>query len=216
MSKEQLDDSTINKLIPQIFAQMRSNFDTATSSSSITDSNQVHRSNITTQSLLNELESLDKIITMVQNLDKTLKNATPKHIDRIHHVCQSTNTILDSWINIQSQAGYINRLMSDPLYLKFAHEQLVTGDTTTADEYLNLEQEEVEKLKRQLELEQQKKHAQQNVSNSSSSSRGREKNSINKSNSNIRRSVPVRSRPSGIPTRLARPTASSSRKMFRE
>ncbi|CCD26739.1 Duo1p NDAI_0I01700 [Naumovozyma dairenensis CBS 421] len=228
MSEELIDDSTINKLIPQIFDQMKSNFDATTTTMGSrtrrdTTNFSMSSSFTSTQSLLKELESLDKIIGMIENVDKTLKSASPQHLNRIYEVCKSTNTILDSWIDIQSQAGYITRLMNDPVYLKYSSDQLFNDDN--ADEYLALEVEETEKLKKQIEIEQQRKllatTERQTLSNSRPQVNVRSRTHVSKPV--VRRPVPTDSRgnrpkPSGIPTiptRLARSTASSSRKMFR-
>ncbi|CCF55902.1 hypothetical protein KAFR_0A04670 [Kazachstania africana CBS 2517] len=220
----QLDDITINKLIPQIFDQMRSNFD-------LTTRNKISvapTSAITTQSLLQELESLDKIIDMIDNIDKVLAGAAPKNIARIHEVCKSTNTILDSWINIQSQAGYIHRLMNKPAYVENLRNKLKGADGSVEQE-LNFEVEEVERLKQEIERQKQKQILQETNTTSSllnkasfrrraiPITRNAGKNIVSKSHVH-KREVPSKSTTSGIPTlnnKTAASTIKAQRKLFR-
>lgn len=181
-----------------------------------------HSSAITNQSLLRELESLDKIIPMIETVDDALQKALPSHLNRIHEICKSTNAMLDSWINIQSQAGYIHRLMSSEAYLKTATSQSASEDIPRAEEVIAAEVSEIEKLKQAIAEEEDHRigrdHA--NTMNATSATRKIPNNARN-TRGGIRRVPAVGSRlkrPSGIPSvssRLARPTASSSRKMFR-
>ena len=144
--QSQLDDSTIDKLIPQIFNEMRSNLNNTTnkfpkstgggaSDNISANSNSIRSFNsITTQSLLKESESLDKITAMIKNVTAALKNNLPVYVNQVHEVCKSTNSILDSWINIHCQAGYIHKLMSDQTYLKLINDRLHNENVNTNDE----------------------------------------------------------------------------------
>lgn len=209
MTDQSFDDNTINKLIPQIFDQMKSNFDVATSNMhSVVTQN----SSITTQSLIQESESLDKIIYMIEKLDKTLRTSSPSNITRMHEVCRSTNTILDAWIDIQSQAGYVHNMMDNKQYIKYLEEREKGVD------FLAEETKKVDELKKELDILKKSKQAEMNAAIT---------NSNNNNNNNInhasrgrisRTSFNRRNIRSGIPpviNRLAKPTGNSERKMFR-
>lgn len=220
-----LDTSTVNELIPQMFDQMRSNMGTS-NSKQINNSVPLTQagspsSAITTQSLLKELEALDKIIPMIETVDDALQKALPSHLNRIHEICKSTNAMLDSWINIQSQAGYVHSLMSSEAYLRTTS-QSSSEDIPRAEELIAAEVREIEKLKQAIVEEEENRMGRDhpNTMNVTSATR-KVPNSSRNARGGIRRGAAIRprlNRPSGIPSvssRLARPTASSSRKMFR-
>lgn len=220
---DKMDSSTVNKLIPQMFDQMRSNlgmkgFDQVNDSRTAKNSS---NSLVNTQSMLKELETLDKLIPMFESLNDSLQKSVPSHLERIHEICKSTSTTLDSWVNIQSQAGYINKLMDSEAYLEYSDAQLRKGDSAKAEALITEKTREIESLKQQVEAEKLKRISA-NESNSSDKtfgagrpgSSGRvAKSTVNKPALSSRMK-----RPSAIPkvtSRLTRPTASSSRKMFR-
>lgn len=218
-----MDTSTVNELIPQMFDQMRSNMGT-NNSKRINNSVPLTQagspsSAITTQSLLKELEALDKIIPMIETVDDALQKALPSHLNRIHEICKSTNAMLDSWINIQSQAGYIHRLMSSEAYLRTTS-QSSSEDIPRAEEVIAAEVREIEKLKQAIVEEEENRNGRDHANTMTSAIR-KIPNSSRNARGGIKRGAAIRSRlnrPSGIPSvssRLARPTASSSRKMFR-
>lgn len=245
--QSQLDDSTIDKLIPQIFNEMRSNLNSTANKSSKGTQNDANNENIlatntfirpsnsvTTQSLLKESESLDKITAMIQNVTGALKNNLPVYVDQVHDVCKSTNSILDSWINIHSQAGYIHKLMTDQTYLKIIKDRLNNEKTNTNDEddstlhnMIALKKREVLNLRQKLEnKKREKENLPSKSTNQGSNPRyasqpGRRPVSANGNGNNSRAKrppIPASKRPSGIPrvtSRWTKPTASSSRKMFR-
>lgn len=225
MTDNKQTNSNMDKLIPEMFDQMRSNLGSHINANGINMKNNEHNhksSKITTQSLLQELEALDKVILMIDNLDKSLQKALPEHLSRIQETCKSTNLILDTWINIQSQAGYVHSMMDNNNYLKEKSEKLDKG--LKDEDLLEEKIEEIEKLKQQLKEEQQKKDMTfsqpSNVSESKFGGRNiRNNGRVSKFNSRVNSStMRAKAKPTGIPavsTRLARPTASSSRKMFR-
>ncbi|EJS43760.1 duo1p [Saccharomyces arboricola H-6] len=241
--QSQLDDSTIDKLIPQIFNEMRSNLNSTTNKSSknmekgnLLAANTSIRpfNSITTQSLLKESESLDKISSMIQNVTNALRNNLPVYINQVHEVCKSTNSILDSWINIHSQAGYIHKLMSDQTYLKLINERLNHEKTNANDEdgstlhnVIALKKREVLDLRQELESKKKEKDEVPSKSTNQGlnprygvqSGRRPVSSTGSVNNSRVRRPhVLASKRPSGIPrvtNRWTKPTASSSRKMFR-
>lgn len=220
-----MDNSTVNKLIPQMFDQMRSNL-------GIKSLGQVngkdHRiagssssSSINTQSLLKELETLDKLIPMFESVNSSLQKAVPSHLGRLHEICKSTNTMLDSWVNIQSQAGYVNKLMDSKEYLEYSDAQLRKGDSVNAETVIAEKVREVESLKQQIENEKAKKISDHQSSTKERTSGGLRPGSGGRVTKGTSGRPIISSRmkkPSAIPkvtSRLARPTASSSRKMFR-
>ncbi|CAI4061872.1 hypothetical protein SKDZ_07G1960 [Saccharomyces kudriavzevii ZP591] len=244
--QSQLDDSTIDKLIPQIFNEMRSNLNSTTNRPSKSTENGTNDNmlsantslrpfnSITTQSLLKESESLDKITAMIRNVTGALKNNLPVYVNQVNEVCKSTNSILDSWINIHSQAGYIHKLMSDQTYLKLINDRLNYEKANTNDEdgstlhsVIALKKKEVLDLKQKLENKKREKEdvpaksTNQGLNPRYGVQSGRRPLSSNGNgnNSRVRKpTVPASKRPSGIPrvtNRWTKPTASSSRKMFR-
>lgn len=217
-----MDDSTVNRLIPQMFDQMRSNLGIKPGEADYEQghhlSQKARGSAINTQSLLKELGSLDKIIPMIEAIDSSLQRAVPSHLNKLHEICKSTNAMLDSWVNIQSHAGYVHNLMDSEKYLKFCDSQLKSGEAVTAESTIADELKQIEALKQQIAKEEAKRtNVDQNTSVDSTATG---KRPISAGKVDKRRSL-ARSRiqrPSAIPSvtsRLTRPTASSSRKMFR-
>ncbi|CCE64999.1 hypothetical protein TPHA_0J01780 [Tetrapisispora phaffii CBS 4417] len=216
MNSDKTDN--IDKLIPEMFDQMRSNFESKLNSPihNRTKNNKLVSTNISTQSLLKELEALDKIIPMIENINKNLKSVLPSHITKIQETCKTTNMILDSWISIHSQAGYIHQLMT---------KQQLNGDIDTST--IEKSKSEVNELKKVYEELQNKRDS---VENKRFNSKGTF--SLNKRPNNIRKVQKpsprelhqnklrnaYRERASNIPnisSRITRPTASSQRKMFK-
>lgn len=223
MSENSFDEKTINKIIPQIFEKKRGVLDSATITSKLQASTS-QISSLATQSVIEERSSLDNIIEMVDKVNSVLSTATPKNLKRIHEVCKSTNFILDTWVNIQSQASYLNKMMKDTEYIKYLESMEKGQDLITEH------REEVNKLK--AELERLKNPQRVNAANkpNTSSSLERLQNrggvSTTKRTPTIagnrnQRSVPKRlpNKSSNIPrvsSRISRPTASSQKKTFRK
>ncbi|SCV01024.1 LAMI_0G08856g1_1 [Lachancea mirantina] len=149
MSVHQFNDQSIDRLIPEIFDQMKSNLD-AVKTSTRPFVSAGTRSTLTTQSLLEESRMLDKIIPVVEKLETTLSVAGPQHLKRIKETCESTNKILDAWINIQSQGGYAYDLMNNEQYMNYFN-ALQNDETMTAEGYMNEKRQEVATLRDQLE-----------------------------------------------------------------
>ena len=148
MPTEPLDDNTINKLIPQIFGEVRSTIDAANQQhiTSIMDT-----SSITTHAVSIELDNLDRIIPLIERIDECMKTVLPNNMERLHEICKSTNAILDAWISVQSQAGYIHQLMDEPMYISDLKENGLDNEGGLEKE-LGLE---IESLKRDIEKERQ-------------------------------------------------------------
>lgn len=215
-----MDPSAIDKLIPQMFDEMRYNL--GNNNSYKKGNKEKHSSSaITTQSLLNELENLDKIIPMIESVDNSLQSALPSHLDRIHKICKSTNTLLDSWINIQSQAGHIHKLMSSKEYLEYSSAHINEDSSINSKELIEAEEREIEDLKRQINIEEEKTIPTNEIQSIIKPNTGTLVSTKGRVNRVTGRSGTGSSRvnkPSGIPSvnsRLTRPTVSSSRKMFR-
>ena len=132
MSEHKVDVTTISKMIPQIFDQMRSQT-TSTNFVSTTAS-------LSTQSLLKEQEELDKIIPVIQNLNAKIKECKEGDMERIKETCRAMNIILDKFINIQSQASYVNKLMRNEEYLDYV------ASGKSEEEYLLEKQKELDEL----------------------------------------------------------------------
>ncbi|QLG74319.1 hypothetical protein HG535_0G02030 [Zygotorulaspora mrakii] len=212
-----MDSYALDKLIPQMFDEMRYNLgNKGTLKKPAADKSS--SSIITTQSLLKELAALDKIIPMIESVDSSLQTALPSHFDKIQEICKSTNTVLDSWINIHSQAGHIHELMGSTEYLKYASAQSKDGQTVNAKELIQAEEEEIESLKQEIVREKDKQYNANNeiVSHSKSSipNSGRVDKNRKKPGSAFSRYNKSQGTPR-INSRLTRPTVSSSRKMFR-
>ncbi|SCU81370.1 LAFA_0C04390g1_1 [Lachancea sp. 'fantastica'] len=157
-----LDNSAINKLIPEIFDQMRSNLSIGPSGKPLKPfvSAAATPSSMTAQSLLEESKCLDEIIPVIQTLNSSLSSAGPQHLKRIRETCESSNKVLDTWIRIQSQAGYAYELMNDESYLEFvtAAQQ---DQTLTPQAHLERKQNQVTELRRILENKQNLKEKAQ-------------------------------------------------------
>ncbi|QLQ82113.1 hypothetical protein HG537_0G03680 [Torulaspora globosa] len=214
-----MDSSAVNRLIPQMFDQMRSNlgmnsFDKVQGKSYQTAS---YNSLVNTQSMLKELETLDKLIPMFESVNQSLQKAVPSHLKRIHEICKSTNAMLDSWVSIQSQAGYVNKLMDSEEYVKYSEAQLRKDDSITAETVISEKMNEIEALKKQIANEKAKRTLVDQSTSNGQNSAGLRPGSSGRVAKNSITSSRMR-RPSAIPkvtSRLTRPTASSSRKMFR-
>lgn len=155
MSEHAEEDSNINKLIPEIFDQMRSNLSLAPLAGGIKPFvSSKSSSNLTTQSLLEENKCLDKIIPVIQKLNSSLSSSGPQHLKRIKETCESSNKILDAWIKIQSQAGYVHELMSDQSYLEYVS-ATQENEALTAEAFVQRKEAQVASLKRTLEEKQQ-------------------------------------------------------------
>ncbi|CAB4255838.1 similar to Saccharomyces cerevisiae YGL061C DUO1 Essential subunit of the Dam1 complex (aka DASH complex) [Maudiozyma barnettii] len=197
MSREQ----SVDKLIPQVFDELRSNMDSHQYPHQSTIA-----SPITTQSLINELENLEKITQVIEQITSSVKHNIPKDIDRIYEVCQSSNKLLDSWIGIQSQAGYIYRLMGEPSYLRHLRED---GIEHSFEEEVKLETESIEQLKKEIvrvnaiQSGESKSQPQQQQQASKTTIR-KPNRSIYNTNSNSKK-----------PTGIRRPTITKERKLFR-
>lgn len=224
-----MDNSAINELIPQIFDQMRSSLQRnaihdksmnamvpkksgSTQHKLNHDIDHLH-SAVTIQSLMHEMENLDKLIAMVKNLDTVLSSALPKHLNRIHEVCESTNRMLDHWIDIQSQAGYVHKLMEDENYVK----SIAEGNENIS-EIIKTESIAIEKLKSQVEKATKAKVVSEqtpklNTKRPYTTSQSRvKKQNVTRSN------LPppkIKTNVRTVGERLSRPTASSSRKNFK-
>lgn len=190
MEKEQ----SVDKLIPQVFDELRSNMDSLKYNS---------LSPITTQSLITELENLDKITEVINSINGSISDVISTDIGKIHDVCQSSNKLLDSWIGIQSQAGYIYRLMGEPTYVQNLKED---GIDNTFEEEIKLENESIEQIKKEIAK----------ITSPPSVSISVTKNSRNNGtsirNGTIRKQSTLVKRPTGI----RRPTVTRERKLFRK
>ncbi|KAL3230074.1 DASH complex subunit DUO1 [Nakaseomyces bracarensis] len=196
---EDLDNSAINQLIPQIFDQMRTNVsgrDDKQRPSAMVDEG------ITTQSLLKELETLDKIIDTIKRVDDVVKGALPSHMNKIHHVCKSTNRMLDNWINIQSQAGYAYQIMEEH------------GGSLSGGDLVKKYTEEIDQLKKELKQEQDKVNGEK-TPNIGSRLPMQKRNPVGR----VTKATSLRNARnrygSQISDRLTRPTASSQMKRQR-
>lgn len=118
MSEDSFDEKTINKIIPQIFEKKRNTIDSATITSKL-QASMSQISFLATQSVIDERSSLDNIIETIDKINNTLSTITPKNMKRIYEICKSTNSILDTWVNIQSQAMYLNKMMKDTKYVEY-------------------------------------------------------------------------------------------------
>ncbi|SCU99608.1 LANO_0F02674g1_1 [Lachancea nothofagi CBS 11611] len=151
MEDNTLDNSTINKLIPEIFNQMRSNLSMAPSTKGIKPFVSTKTpSSITTQSLLEESKCLDEILPVIHKLESSLHSAGPQHLRRIKETCESTNKILDTWIRIQSQAGYAYDMMNDSSYLEYIT-AAQKNDALTPQTYLEQKEAQITDLNHTLD-----------------------------------------------------------------
>ncbi|CUS21270.1 LAQU0S02e09912g1_1 [Lachancea quebecensis] len=211
MSDNVNEDSNINKLIPEIFDQMRSNLSLASTAGGFKPFvSSKSSSSLATQSLLEESKCLDKIIPVIQKLNSSLSSSGPQHLKRIKETCESSNKILDAWIKIQSQAGYIHELMSDQSYLEYVS-AAQENEALTAEVFVQRKETQVASLKRTLEEKQQLRESakkEQEVRGSSdvpSSQRGRR---VFDSKKDARGGM---KKPTGIPrssTRVSKPPLS--------
>lgn len=193
MEDNSMDEKTINQIIPQIFEKKRINVDNSTITSKLQQSmSQI--SSLATQSLIQESESLDKIIDMIDNVNDVVKGSSSQNLKRMHEVCKSTNSILDIWIQIQSQATHVNNMMNNDKYIKYL-QMKQSGKDLIEEENKEIVQlkEEIAKIK-----ENKQKAASINISNNNINKRNRFGYNPNKNNS-----------------RINKPTTSSTRRIFR-
>lgn len=223
MSENSFDEKTINKIIPQIFEKKRGTLDSATITSKL-QASMSQISSLATQSVIEERSSLHGIIEMVDKVNEILSSVTPKNLNRIHEVCKSTNFILDTWVNIQSQATYLNKMMKNTEYIKYL-ESMEKGQDPIVKRT-----EEITKLKTELERLKNPQHSNigKKTGTSSSVERLQRRGGINANqrvstvaNNRAQRPDPKRlpKKNSNIPrvsSRVSRPTASSQRKTFRK
>ncbi|AET38584.1 Duo1p Ecym_3072 [Eremothecium cymbalariae DBVPG len=147
MSDTNLDNATIDKLIPQIFDQMRSNQlnNTKTNGGSLP----LFMSSVSTPTLLKEVEQLDSILPVIKHLNNSLRHSTSDNLNRIKKTCESVNKVLDTWIKIQSQAGYVSELLDDKEYLKYI--DATQGDEAKKQNYMENKRAEVEEIRRKIQ-----------------------------------------------------------------
>lgn len=189
MDEKSMDEKTINQIIPQIFERKKTNADNSTITSKLQQSmSQI--SSLATQSLIQESESLDKIIDMIENVDKVVKGSSSQNLKRMHEVCKSTNAILDIWIEIQSQATYVNNMMNNTKYIEYLKLKQ-SGKEIIEEETKEIEQlrEEIAKLK-----EEKQKAANVNMSNPNISKRNRFGYNPNRKGSRIAKSTTANTR----------------------
>ncbi|CCH61787.1 hypothetical protein TBLA_0F02470 [Henningerozyma blattae CBS 6284] len=232
MSQEKNIQPNYEELIPKYFEDVHSRrkYSTNTVSKITNNSTDSEYGKLTSASLIEESKNLDRIIIALENVDKTLKNAIPSHLNRINEVCRSTNFILDTWIDIQNNAGSIHKLMNNKDYIELIQRTPSnSSQSATLDEAIEQEKREIEELKTKIDLEKQKQSSmnQQRKPAPTSTSRyvpsyarsisrssaNRDLNA-NQNNSSSR----SRNRSSGIPNapnRIQKPPYGSSRKMFR-
>lgn len=144
-----MSSQNMDKLIPEVFAEMRSNLNQSTQ-------RHARSQGPTTQSLMHELDSLDRILATVKKLNGTISGAITTDLHSVHSVCVSSNKLLDAWIGVQSQAGYVHRLMSEPAYVSHLKE---SGGESKFEEEVLLESSSVERLKQVIAEEKGKARA---------------------------------------------------------
>ncbi|CCK70919.1 Duo1p KNAG_0F02540 [Huiozyma naganishii CBS 8797] len=148
MTNKRFDEKTLNEIIPHIFEQRRSVLDTETITSKLQQS-RTQISSLALQSLMEESTALDKITETIKQLNDVVQNSSKGNLSKLQEVCKSTNFILDTWIDIQSEAGYLQKLMNDPQYILY-----LQGKDAGKD-LLEEERREVSQLKQKLESEKQ-------------------------------------------------------------
>ncbi|AMD19819.1 HCL332Cp [Eremothecium sinecaudum] len=148
MPEEDISAQNIDKLIPRIFDQMRSN-QVNNTKKTVETTPWFTSSSISTSVLLKELEQLDKIIPVIKHLNGSLRNSTMDNLSRIKMTCRSVNKVLDSWLKIQSQASYVGELMDDDEYLQYIEE--TKGDEAKCADYMNKKRLQVEELRRKVD-----------------------------------------------------------------
>ncbi|KAK5781230.1 hypothetical protein RI543_001630 [Arxiozyma heterogenica] len=179
---------------------------------------------LATQSVIDERSSLDNIIETIDKVNNTLSTITPKNMKRIYEVCKSTNAILDTWVDIQSQAMYLNKMMKNTRYIEHL-EALEKGHDIIGERV-----EEINRLKDELSLLRGQQTSKKIDKVSSSSTMGRLQRRVANTknqrisrlaNGNIHNSISKVSQNrnlSSIPrvssNRITKPTESSLRKTF--
>ena len=226
MSDDSFDEKTINKIIPQIFEKKRNTIDSATITSKL-QASMSQISSLATQSVIDERSSLDNIIETIDKVNDILSTTTPKNMKRIYEVCKSTNSILDIWVNIQSQAMYLNKMMKDTKYIEYL-EAIEKGHDIIAERT-----EEIKRLKDELSLSRDNQTSnkinrpntsstierlQRRVTNTRNqrSSRLAANGTTQRSTSKVHQNRVQSSIPRVSSNRITKPTESSLRKTFRK
>ncbi|AAS50528.2 AAR161Wp [Eremothecium gossypii ATCC 10895] len=138
-----VDSAALDELIPQIFDQMRTNqLDGSGAAAWGTAA-------VSTATLLKEMEQLDQIIPVLQQLNESLRRSTGENLSRIRRTCEAVNRVLDTWIKIQSQAGYVGELMDDSEYLSYMEK--TRGDEGQQQAYMESLRKQVEELRRKVD-----------------------------------------------------------------
>lgn len=226
MSDDSFDEKTINKIIPQIFEKKRNTIDSATITSKL-QASMSQISSLATQSVIDERSSLDNIIETIDKVNDILSTTTPKNMKRIYEVCKSTNSILDIWVNIQSQAMYLNKMMKDTKYIEYL-EAIEKGHDIITERM-----EEIKRLKDELSLSRDTQTSnkinrpntsstierlQRRVTNTRNqrSSRLAANGTTQRSTSKVHQNRVQSSIPRVSFNRITKPTESSLRKTFRK
>ena len=226
MSDDSFDEKTINKIIPQIFEKKRNTIDSATITSKL-QASMSQISSLATQSVIDERSSLDNIIETIDKVNDILSTTTPKNMKRIYEVCKSTNSILDIWVNIQSQAMYLNKMMKDTKYIEYL-EAIEKGHDIITERT-----EEIKRLKDELSLSRDNQTSnkinrpntsstierlQRRVTNTRNqrSSRLAANGTTQRSTSKVHQNRVQSSIPRVSFNRITKPTESSLRKTFRK
>lgn len=226
MSDDSFDEKTINKIIPQIFEKKRNTIDSATITSKL-QASMSQISSLATQSVIDERSSLDNIIETIDKVNDILSTTTPKNMKRIYEVCKSTNSILDIWVNIQSQAMYLNKMMKDTKYIEYL-EAIEKGHNIITERM-----EEIKRLKDELSLSRDTQTSnkinrpntsstierlQRRVTNTRNqrSSRLAANGTTQRSTSKVHQNRVQSSIPRVSFNRITKPTESSLRKTFRK
>ncbi|GMM55292.1 Duo1 protein [Maudiozyma humilis] len=152
-----MSGNNMDKLIPEVFAEMRSNLNQSASRTGAgAGAGATPATGPTTQSLMHELDSLDRILTTVKQLNTSVSGAVATDLAKVHSVCVSSNRLLDAWIGVQSQAGYVHRLMSEPAYISHLKESGAEDTASPFEREVQLESDSVERLKQLVAQEREK------------------------------------------------------------
>ena len=224
MSEDSFDEKTINKIIPQIFEKKRNTIDSATITSKL-QASMSQISFLATQSVIDERSSLDNIIETIDKINNTLSTITPKNMKRIYEICKSTNSILDTWVNIQSQAMYLNKMMKDTKYVEYL-EAIEKGHDIIGErvEEINILKHELSSLRSHQtpkKIDKSKSSStierlQRRVTGTKNQGISRLTNgTAQKSTSKISRNRVTSNMPRVSYNRITKPTESSSRKTYK-
>lgn len=239
MSDDNIESSLIHKSIPKLFDDIKSrNLPQHTGNDSSRRDSEEHP--ITSGQLRTELGLLDAMIKVFRKVDDTLKTSVPKKLGHIGRMCKSTHYMLDTWIDIQNNAGDIYNLIKDDAYKNIVSESADSKISDVLDDSIEKEKKEIQALKEQIATEREnqinRKLESERIQNRPPQMRNTEipGNMYNRSATNRVNKNTYRTRSNNIPSsstsknnynrsrtitapneRLTRPTASSSRKMFR-